>query len=105
MTVAASKEIAASTEGAASTPLLPMRNIKIPFGGGPPGGDVATHLYPGELIGLVGHNGAGKSTLMRALSGAHPADSGEILIDGKPVTIRNPRDAKNYAIETIYQQL
>ena len=62
-------------------------------------------LYPGELIGLVGHNGAGKSTLMRALSGAHPADSGEILINGKPASIRNPRDAKRYNIETIYQTL
>ena len=42
---------------------------------------------------------------MRVLSGAHPADSGEILIDGKPVTISNPRDAKALGIETIYQTL
>ncbi len=42
---------------------------------------------------------------MRVLSGAHPADSGEILVDGKPVTIKNPRDAKAYNIETIYQTL
>ncbi len=41
-------------------------------------------LYPGEVMGLVGGNGAGKSTLMRALSGAHRADSGEILFDGVP---------------------
>ena len=54
----------------------------------------ASTCTPGEVIGLVGGNGAGKSTLMRVLSGAHPADSGEILVDGKPVTIRNPRDAK-----------
>ena len=45
---------------------------------------------PGEVIGLVGGNGAGKSTLMRVLSGAHPADSGEILVDGKPVSIKQP---------------
>ena len=62
-------------------------------------------LYPGEVVGLVGGNGAGKSTLIRTLSGAHPADSGEILINGEPVTIRNPRDAKAYGIETIYQTL
>jgi D-xylose transport system ATP-binding protein len=90
---------------AASTPLIEMRNINIAFGGVHAVRDVSIDLHPGELIGLVGHNGAGKSTLMRALSGAHPADSGEILLDGKPVNIRNPRDAKNYNIETIYQTL
>jgi D-xylose transport system ATP-binding protein len=54
---------------------------------------------------MVGGNGAGKSTLMRVLSGAHKADSGEIRIDGKAASISNPRDAKAYGIETIYQTL
>src|SRR5262249_39744127 len=45
------------------------------------------------------------STLMRALAGAHKPDSGEILVDGAPVSISNPRDAKAYGIETIYQTL
>jgi D-xylose transport system ATP-binding protein len=53
----------------------------------------------------VGGNGAGKSTLIRTLSGAHRADSGEILIDGKSETIANPRDAKAFNIECIYQTL
>jgi D-xylose transport system ATP-binding protein len=66
---------------------------------------VSIDLYAGEVVGLVGGNGAGKSTLMRVLSGAHPADSGEILIEQKPVSITNPRDAKAYNIETIYQTL
>ncbi len=90
---------------APETPLVDMRNINISFGGLHAVRDVSLDLHPGELVGLVGHNGAGKSTLMRALSGAHPADSGEILIEGKTATIRNPRDAKNLAIETIYQTL
>ena len=53
-----------------------------------PSVSVSIDLYPGEVVGLVGGNGAGKSTLMRVLSGAHPADSGEIRVDGKPVSIR-----------------
>ncbi len=90
---------------ATTTPLVELRNINIAFGGIHAVRDVSIDLYPGELIGLVGHNGAGKSTLMRALSGAHAADSGEILINGQPAPIRNPRDAKAYNIETIYQTL
>jgi len=87
------------------TPLVEMRNINVAFGGVHAVSDVTIDLYPGEVIGLVGGNGAGKSTLMRVLSGAHPADTGEILVDGQPLTIRNPRDAKAYNIETIYQTL
>ena len=86
-------------------PLVEMRNISVAFGGVHAVERVSVDLYPGEVMGLVGGNGAGKSTLMRVLSGAHPADSGEIIIDGKPVTISNPRDAKIYGIETIYQTL
>ncbi len=79
--------------------------MRISFGGVHAVDGVTVDLYPGEVIGLVGGNGAGKSTLIRALSGAHPADSGEILINGEPVSINNPRDAKHYGIETIYQTL
>jgi len=57
------------------------------------------------VIGLVGGNGAGKSTLMRVLSGANPADSGEILVAGNVVSIRTRSDAKAFNIETIYQTL
>src|SRR5690349_13679165 len=90
---------------AEGTPLVEMRDIRVSFGGVVAVDDVTVDLRPGEVIGLVGGNGAGKSTLMRVLSGAHAADSGEILIDGKPAAITNPRDAKALGIETIYQQL
>ena len=60
---------------------------------------------PGEVVGLLGHNGAGKSTLIKVLSGAYQADSGEILINGEKAEIANPRDARRYNIETIYQTL
>ena len=91
-----------NAEGA---PLVEMRDIDISFGGVRAVREVTIDLHAGEVIGLVGGNGAGKSTLMRALSGAHPCDSGEILIDGKKTTITNPRDAKALKIETIYQTL
>jgi len=86
-------------------PLVEMRNIKVAFGGVHAVDNVSIDLYPGEVVGLVGGNGAGKSTLMKCLSGARPPDSGEILVDGKRAEIHNPRDAKDYNIETIYQTL
>jgi D-xylose transport system ATP-binding protein len=85
--------------------LVEMRNIRVAFGGVHAVDDVSVDLRQGEVVGLVGGNGAGKSTLMRVLSGAHPANSGEILIGGKPAVIANPRDAKGLGIETIYQTL
>ena len=90
---------------ASPPPLVAMRNIHVAFGGVHAVEDVTIDLYPGEVVGVVGGNGAGKSTLMRALAGAHPADSGDIHISGQPVTISNPRDAKRFNIETIYQTL
>ena len=90
---------------AEQTPLVEMRGINVAFGGVHAVRDVSIDLQPGEVIGLVGGNGAGKSTLMRVLSGAHPADSGEIFVNGEAVSIKNPRDAKAYNIETIYQTL
>jgi D-xylose transport system ATP-binding protein len=86
-------------------PLVELQHINVAFGGVHAVQNVTVDLRPGEVVGLVGGNGAGKTTLIRCLSGAHPADSGQILIDGLPVSISNPRDAKARGIETIYQTL
>ncbi len=86
-------------------PLVGMRDISIAFGGIKAVDSVSVDLYPGEVVGLPGHNGAGKSTLIKVLSGACRKDAGEILIDGEPVEIDNPRDARANNIETIYQTL
>jgi len=86
-------------------PLVEMNNISISFGGIKAVDSVSVDLYPGEVVGLLGHNGAGKSTLIKILSGAYAPDSGEIRVNGKPVSIKSPRDAKLEGIETIYQTL
>ena len=88
-----------------ASPLVEMTHISKYFGGVHALEDVSIDLYAGEVMGIVGHNGAGKSTLIKVLSGAQPADSGDIRIDGESARIRSPRDAKAYGIETIYQQL
>jgi len=82
-----------------------MRNISVSFGGVRAVDDVTVDLFPGEVVGLLGHNGAGKSTLIKVLSGAYQADAGEIWIDGEEATIHSARDARKYRIETIYQNL
>jgi D-xylose transport system ATP-binding protein len=89
----------------AGAPLAELRDICVAFGGVHAVQNVTVDLRAGEVVGLVGGNGAGKTTLIRALSGAHPADSGEVLIDGQPVSIPNPRAAKALGVETIYQNL
>ena len=87
-----------------TVPLLEMRNISKSFPGVQALNKVNFRLNHGEVHALVGENGAGKSTLMKILSGAYQADSGEILIAGKAVRIKNPRQAQDYGISTIYQE-
>jgi D-xylose transport system ATP-binding protein len=87
------------------TPLVELHDISIAFGGIKAVDGASLSLYPGEVVGVLGHNGAGKSTLIKVLSGAYKRDSGQINIEGKEVKIDNPRDAKALGIETIYQTL
>ncbi|MEQ8740856.1 MAG: ATP-binding cassette domain-containing protein [Hoeflea sp.] len=88
-----------------TTPLVEMRDMVKSFGGIRAVDHVSIDLYPGEVVGVLGHNGAGKSVLMKMLSGALQRDSGEIYINGEKAAINNPRDARDYQIETIYQYL
>ena len=87
------------------TPLIELRNMAKAFGGIRAVDDVSFDLYPGEVVGVLGHNGAGKSVLMKMVSGALQRDGGEIYINGEKAEINNPRDARKYNIETIYQYL
>ncbi len=62
-------------------------------------------VYAGKVTALVGDNGAGKSTLIKGLAGVQPYDSGDVIIDGKPVALSTPRDAQALGIEVVYQDL
>ena len=88
-----------------AAPLVEMKDISIAFGGIKAVDHASVELRPGEVVALLGHNGAGKSTLIKILSGAYSRDHGEIRINGELADIANPRDAKAYGIETIYQTL
>ncbi len=88
-----------------TAPLVELRDISIAFGGIKAVDHASVDLHAGEVVGLLGHNGAGKSTLIKILSGAYRRDHGDILINGEKAEIDNPRDAKDYGIETIYQTL
>lgn len=67
--------------------------------------DVDFRVYRNKVNVLIGENGAGKSTLMRILSGVEQADQGEILLEGRPVQIRSPRDATSHGIAIMHQEL
>jgi D-xylose transport system ATP-binding protein len=86
-------------------PVLEVRGISKKFGAVVALQDVDFEVFAGEVVGLVGDNGAGKSTLVKVISGVHEADSGQIFIEGQPVTIRKPRDSIDHGIETVYQDL
>jgi len=86
------------------TPLVELKDMSIAFGGVKAVDHVSIDLYPGEVVGVLGHNGAGKSTLIKMLSGAYQGE-GDIFVNGEKATINNPRDARSYNIETIYQTL
>src|SRR6516164_3863791 len=89
----------------ARTSLVEMKDISIAFGGVKAVDHAYIDVFPGEVVGLLGHNGAGKSCLIKILSGAYQRDAGQIYVNGKEAAINNPRDAKQYGIETIYQTL
>jgi ABC-type sugar transport system ATPase subunit len=88
-----------------TAPLLEVRDINKHFGAIQALRDVSLAIRSGEIHGLVGANGAGKSTLIKILAGVESADSGEIRIDGQPVTIGDPQRASSLGLSVIHQEL
>lgn len=86
-------------------PLLSVRGVSKHFGGVQALRDVSMMLERGEVVALAGDNGAGKSTLIKAISGVHKVDAGEITLEGQPITYESPQQARDHGIETIYQDL
>jgi simple sugar transport system ATP-binding protein len=86
-------------------PLIEARNLTKYFGSVIALSGISLMVRPGEVVCLLGDNGAGKSTLIKTLSGVHPPDEGEILIEGEPVRFSSPRDALQRGIATVYQDL
>ena len=85
--------------------ILAMKHITKTYPGVKALDDVSVSFIQGEVHAVMGENGAGKSTLMKVLNGMISSDNGEIWFEGKPVAIRNPRDARALGIAMIHQEL
>jgi ABC-type sugar transport system ATPase subunit len=85
--------------------VLALQHITKTFPGVRALDDVQFEMRSGEVHALLGENGAGKSTLIKIVSGVYKPDSGEIKLDGKPVSFDRPREAQITGIATIYQEL
>ena len=88
-----------------AAPLVELKDIVKTFGSVIALNGVSTSVDKGQVLCLLGDNGAGKSTLIKTLSGVHIPTSGQIYIDGQPVTFRSPRDAQRSGIATVHQHL
>ena len=87
------------------SPILTMTGIAKHFGGVMAVQGVDLTLGHGEALAIVGDNGAGKSTLIKVLTGVHEPDEGEIVLEGRQVTITSKRASQALGIEAVYQDL
>jgi rhamnose transport system ATP-binding protein len=90
--------------GEAAGPVLALAGVSKSFGSVRALRDVSIALAAGEAHALAGENGAGKSTLIKILAGVYRPDSGQVLLDGAPVTFAGPGDARAAGVAVIYQE-
>jgi D-xylose transport system ATP-binding protein len=86
-------------------PLLRLRGISKSFGSVQALSGVDLDIPAGQVTALAGDNGAGKSVLIKCIAGIYQPDAGELFWEGRPVHLREPRDAALLGIETVYQDL
>jgi len=87
------------------TPVLEIRDAVKSYGAVQALRGASLQVEPSEIVALLGDNGAGKSTLVKAISGVHRLDAGDLLLEGEPATFRSPVDAREHGIETLHQDL
>jgi rhamnose transport system ATP-binding protein len=85
-------------------PVLSLSGVRKSFGAVRALLDARLELRAGEVHGLVGENGAGKSTLVKVLAGVHAPDEGALTLDGQPLALHGPADARAAGIAVIYQE-
>ncbi len=85
--------------------VLEMKNIYKTFGTVKALQGVEFRLAEGEIHALMGENGAGKSTLIKVLTGVYSKDEGDVILNGKAVSIHSPQDAQKVGISTVYQEI
>jgi len=87
------------------SPILEVRKVSKRFGATQALANVDLAFYPGSVHAIIGENGAGKSTLMNVIGGVHQADSGQVLLEGREVSIRDPHDALRMGIGFVHQEI
>lgn len=88
-----------------ATPVVEFLGIGKSFPGVKALSGVSLALLPGEVHAIIGENGAGKSTLMNVLAGVLHPNEGQLLIDGQPVRLSSPLDARRRGIAVVFQEL
>ena len=99
------QEAGASSTPEGETPFIEMRGISKRFGGVRALIDVSFSIRAAEIHCLAGENGCGKSTLIKILSGVHPPDEGQIILEGKPHSHLSPAASQRFGVQIIYQDL
>ena len=101
--MAAEEKVNIPQENEARVPAVHMENITKRFGHNTANSNVTLDIYHGEILSLLGENGSGKTTLMNILSGIYLPDGGSVYVDGKPVSIKSPKDSYDLHIGMIHQ--